>query len=350
MALWLVRAGRHGEHEQRFLEESRIYLTWGGLDDDLHDQKTREQLRELLEKTYATKSKAQISASLGQIWAFIRVMEKGDWIASPSRHKSAIHFGEIKGDYVYDAKAEHPYYHSRNVEWFDTDIPRTAFEQDILALFNMPKTICPIKSSDAEARVRAMAGNNWMPSSVDKPTPISADNEELTETSWDLEQIARDQIAKLIQAKFKGHGMERLVDAVLRAQGYTTYVSPIGPDKGIDILAAPGPLGFGTPRICVQVKSGNAPLERSILDQLLGVMQNVQAEQGLLVSWGGFKSSIDKETANQFFRVRLWDQNELINQLLAHYEQLDEDLRAEIPLKRFWTIAATDETVDTDTN
>ena len=31
MALWLVRAGSHGEYEQKFLEENRIYLTWHNL-------------------------------------------------------------------------------------------------------------------------------------------------------------------------------------------------------------------------------------------------------------------------------------------------------------------------------
>lgn len=46
------------------------------------------------------------------------------------------------------------------------------------------------------------------------------------------------------------------------------------------------------------------------LDQLIGAMQNVQASHGLLVSWGGFKSSVDKEEATQFFRVRpnIWKQ------------------------------------------
>jgi len=72
-------------------------------------------------------------------------------------------------------------------------------------------------------------------------------------------------------------------------------------------------------------------------------MQNVQADQGLLVSWGGFKSSIDKELAVQFFRVRLWDQKALIEQLLQQYDKLDEDIRAELPLKRVWTVAETDE-------
>ena len=84
---------------------------------------------------------------------------------------------------------------------------------------------------------------------------------------------------------------------------------------------------------------GNSPLDRPTLDQLIGTMQNVQAHQGLLVSWGGFKTSVDKEKASQFFRVRLWDQKELISQLLEHYDKLDDDLRADLPLKRIWTVA-----------
>ena len=72
-------------------------------------------------------------------------------------------------------------------------------------------------------------------------------------------------------------------------------------------------------------------------------MQNVHADQGLLVSWGGFRSSFDRETPGQFFRVRFWDQKTLIEQLLAHYEQLDPDIRAEVPLKRIWAVTQADE-------
>jgi restriction system protein len=72
-------------------------------------------------------------------------------------------------------------------------------------------------------------------------------------------------------------------------------------------------------------------------------MQNVQAEQGLLVSWGGFKSSIDKEIPAQFFRVRLWNQKDLIDQLLEHYDKLDADLRSELPLKQIWVVAPVDQ-------
>ena len=61
------------------------------------------------------------------------------------------------------------------------------------------------------------------------------------------------------------------------------------------------------------------------------------------MSWGGFKSSVDKEKATQFFRVRLWDQQALIEQILANYEKLDESLRADLPLKRIWMVAESDE-------
>ena len=36
-------------------------------------------------------------------------------------------------------------------------------------------------------------------------------------------------------------------------------------------------------------------------------------------------------------------QKELLDALFAHYDHLDDDLKAELPLKRIWTVAAQDE-------
>jgi len=341
MALWLIRAGAHGEYEQRFLDEGKVYLTWEGLKYNLAERIEWEGLKELLSEAYPEYSKKSISNQAGQVWAFYHRIEVGDWIVMPSKLKPAIHFGEITGDYKFAPNNEDPFYHPRKIKWIGKDIPRTNFDQDLLYSFGAFMTVCEIKRNDAENRIKAMSQNNWKST---KPHEFQFTGDEDTEigTSIDLEEIARDQIAKLIIAKFKGHGMARLVNGILKAEGYTTYVSPAGPDKGVDLLAAPGALGFGNPRICVQVKSGDDPLDRPTLDQLIGAMQNVQAEQGLLVSWGGFKSSVEKEKASQFFRVRLWDQDNLIEQLLKHYDNLDDDLKAELPLKRIWTITTPD--------
>jgi restriction system protein len=340
MALWLVRAGSHGEYEKRFLEDAKIYLTWEGIDTDLGKITSKGDLRDYLEKTYPDSSKGMITNHTGQIWAFIHGIKPGDWIVLPSKHKSAIHIAEVESTLIYDGNAEDIYRHSYKVNWFATDIPRSNFDQDILYSFGAFMTICQIKRNDAEKRIHAMQKNNWH---VTTPSVLQANGDASTEGELsDLSQIARDQIAKLILAKFKGHGMARLVNAILEAQGYTTHVSPEGPDKGVDILAAPGPMGFGEPRLCVQVKSGDTPLDTPTLNQLIGTMQNVQAQHGLFVSWSGFKSSVDKEKAIQFFRVRLWDRDDLIEQLLNNYEKLDDSIRAELPLKRIWTVAYSD--------
>ena len=345
MALWMNRAGRRGESEQTFLQDHRIYLQWAELGQDLGTIAEKSELRDLLRRTYPAAPEGRIRTYLGQIWIFVKTMQPGDWVGLPSKTKRAIHFGEIKGPYEFDGKQEPRLRQYRSVNWFATDIPRSNISQDILYSFG-PQTICRV---DAEERIRAMAKNGWKPESV-RPPRVSISGEEVEEAAEaiqpliDLEASARDEIAALIGRKYKGHDMAWLVEMVLNAQGYTTYRSPEGPDYGIDIMAAPGPLGFGQPKIVVQVKSGDTPIDRATVDQLIGTMQNVRAEQGLFVSWGGFKSSVEKEKARQFFRVRLWDQQALIDQILEHYDKLDEDLRAELPLKRIWTVAQTEDT------
>ena len=340
MSLWLVRAGKYGEHEKKFLDERRIYLTKWGLAHDLASLGDQKKLRTLLEEIDPDALKGKIHNHVGQIWRFCKEIHPGDWIIVPSKRRPSFHVAKVAGEYVFNQNGEDPYYHYRDVEWVELDVPRSNFDQDLLHSFGAMMTICQIHRHDAERRVHEMAANNWQSSGV-RSAVATKGGEEDTESDErlnDLEEAARDQLTKLIIARFKGHGMARLVRAVLDAQGYTTYLSPEGPDKGIDLLAAPEPMGFGQPHVCVQVKSGDSPLDRPTLDQLIGVMQNVQADHGLLVSWGGFKSSVDREEATQFFRVRLWDQGDIINQVLTNYEKLDEEIKTQLPLKRIWVV------------
>lgn len=339
MALWLVRAGKLGEYETKFLEENRIYLTWEGLTNDLSKLHDKRSLYEFLLKQYKDEKPAAIRNWTGQIWPIAKDMKIGDWVVLPSKKKPAVHVAEITGEYVNVPQNPDPFYHYRDVKWLATDIPRSNFDQDLLYSFGAFMTICRISRNDAEKRVKEMALKGWKTVSPPsgKVTIKTATEEEQIELA-DLEQLAKDQIAKFIIRKFKGHGMTRIIEAILQAQGYTTYRSPEGPDRGIDILAAPGPLGFGNPRMCVQVKTGDSAVDRPALDQLIGAMQNVHAEQGLLVSWAGFKSSVDKDIPIQFFRVRLWDQETIIEELMSNYDKLDDTIKAELPLKRIWTL------------
>lgn len=344
MSLWLVRAGKEGQFEEKFLDECRIYLTWSKLDRDLSKVKDKSALQETLSEIYPDAKSGRIINHSGQIWAFSRAMEIGDWFVLPSKRKASIYVGKISGAYEFDPNAASPFYHSRKVEWIGTDIPRASFDQDLLYSFGAFMTVCRIKRNDAEKRVKAMSGNSWVssPPSFKLQDDASDDSVEAI-GDYDVERAARDQITKFLAQNFQGHELATIVEKILRAKGFETYKSPPGPDKGVDILAAPGSMGFGSPKLCVQVKSGSSPVDRPTLDQLVGTMQNFRADHGILVSWAGFKSSVMKEQASQFFKVRLWDSDKIIEELLSVYHDLDDELKAEIPLKSIWALAVSDE-------
>lgn len=343
--MWLVRAGKFGEHEPRFFEDRRIYLTWETLQEKaLNGAKNYDEIKALVREAHPNEPERRLGAWAGQIWAFVLEIKPGDIIVTPRKGKSVIAFGEVTGDYSFLPAGAPMYRQAHDVNWVATDVPRTTIDSDLLDSFGSILTICRISRNLAEERVRKLVASLKAggPGTV-KPATPTAPEDTVADGEVDLEQAGRDRIVRFVRERFTGHGFAYLVDAVLRAQGYATYLSPPGPDGGIDILAAPGALGFGSPRLCVQVKSGSIKVDRPTHDQLLGVMQKVGAEHGLLVAWGGFKDTVDRERGPQFFRVRLWDADDLVNQILEHYEQLPADVRAEIPLKRIWTVATPDD-------
>jgi restriction system protein len=326
MAIWLIRAGSHGEYEGKFIQDNRVYVTWSHLAQNLANLSAREDLALAMFKLYPEAKPKTIQNWACQVWPFAHEIKKGDLVVLPLKTQPAIQIGEITGDYHFEPAGPEPFFHWRPVKWIGEAIPRSNFGQDLLYTFGAFLTICRIQRNNAEARITAMRAAGWKPESlaatVNGPAAPGGDAAE----SPDLEQLAGDQVTQLIAARFKGHSLARLVEAILKAQGYTTYRSPEGADGGVDILAGAGALGFGTPRLCIQVKSQDAPVGRPEIDQLMGAMKKVQATEGLFVSWSGFKANVHKDVSPSFFTVRLWTQKELLEQLFAHYDHLDEDL------------------------
>ncbi len=165
---------------------------------------------------------------------------------------------------------------------------------------------------------------------------VAVDVDEAEASECDLERIALDRIQAKIAERFAGHGLAQLVGAVLKAEGFTAQVGEPGPDGGIDIRAGMGPLGLDGPRLIVQVKSSPSPVEAPVVRELQGVLSTHGADQALLVAWGGVNEIAQRELANQFFKVRVWDSDDFLEALLRAYPKLDEDIRADLPLKQIW--------------
>jgi len=337
MTLWMVRAGKHGEQEGIALEKNLITIGWNELP-DLSKVGTKEDLQKIYEETYPRNKKRTASNEVGQIWRFVKGIPKGDLVALPLKTQSIVALGEVLGDYEYN-EMRHDVKHIREVKWLKK-LPRSAFDQDILYSF-APMTICKVERNNAELRVKRLIGKR-LDAGENRALDETTENIE-SEGTIEIERYAKDQIVKFINAKFKGHNLTRLVDAILMAQGYVTRRSPEGPDGGIDILAAGGSLGFEQPRICVQVKSEDSPIDVRTMRELSGVMQRVNAEYGLLVCWGGFNSAVLKEAKDSFFSMRLWDQDQLIEQIFRYYEKFDDELKTELPLKRTWSLVIEEE-------
>lgn len=325
MSLWLVRAGRHGEQEQGALESNVVTIGWNELP-DLSNVENRKELAELYIRVHPTAKKIQAASGVGQVWRFVHEIQKGDLVALPLKTQSAIAIGKVEGEYEYQKLADN-IKHIRRVKWLRT-VPRSAFDQDILYSLGSLLTVCQIERHDAENRVKKLLQRGEI-------TEVGVKTE-IPEETIDIEEYAKDQIIKHIGTKFKGHDLARLVDAILHAQGYVTKKSPPGPDGGVDILAAAGPLGFDKPRVCVQVKSSSSSVDVKILRELQGVMSKVRAEQGLLVAWGGFTNQCIHEARDAFFSIRLWDQGDLLKAIFKYYERFDDELKTELPLKKIW--------------
>ncbi|MDR0674190.1 MAG: restriction endonuclease [Zoogloeaceae bacterium] len=340
MAIWLIRAGSHGEHEQKFIQGNRVYVTWDNLNVNLAKLQQRADLGALMAERYPDAKPRAIQNWVSQVWPFAHEIQKGDLVVLPLKTQPAIYIGEVTSDYHAETDGMNPFYHWRAVKWIGEAIPRANFGKDLLYTFGAFMTICRVQRNNAERRIASMRANGWKPEITAAAIKASVPaNDEIAEDS-NLEELVHDQIAQLIASRFKGHGLTRLVEAILKAQGYTTYLSPEGADGGADILAGTGALGFGSPRLCVEVKSEDTPIDRPTVDKLLGAVSKFGAGEGLFVSWSGFKSNVQKELAASFFRVRLWTQKELLEQLFANYDRLDEEMKAELPLKRVWMIAA----------
>ena len=339
MTLWLVRAGKYGQRELLALNENIAVIGWDEVP-DLSKIQSREQLSELLKKTYPDEKPKTVINWESQIWPFIHEMKKGDLVALPFKSRSVILIGEVTGDYQYRPDLPLESRHTRPVKW-KGEFPRTAFEKDLLDSLGAFMTVCRIRRHDAEERVKAIIAGKPFKS---KPiVPSGGDKEEVEEAPPDIEQYALDQIREYISKIFRGHALSNLVAAILTAQGYQVRISPAGPDGGVDIMAGHGLLGFDRPRLAVQVKSGDSPIDIKIFHELQGVMKNFGAEQGLLVAWGGYKSSVEKEAARHFFEIRLWDADDLVRMIQTHYENLPDDIQADLPLKRIWTLVLSEE-------
>ena len=90
MAIWLTRAGSHGEYEQKFIQDNRVYLTWEYLNVDLAKMTERDELTDAMTQRYPDNKPKAIANWVSQVWPFAHDMKKGDLVVLPLKTLAPI--------------------------------------------------------------------------------------------------------------------------------------------------------------------------------------------------------------------------------------------------------------------
>ena len=340
---WLIRAGKSGERDDFVLDND---LAGGGFSDipDVTSASTRDDVKEMIQFARPGDSKNRVANRAGQLWALRSRVSEGDLVVLPLKSTSQIALGVVTGGYSYRSDPDPARRHVVSVNWKQTDIPRTAVKQDLLYSLGAFMTVCEITRNDGARRLQELlrTGSDPGASSDDAQATEEAgdvsDATDALQSGFDVELYGRDRIRTFVTEEFDGHELASLVAEVLKAEGFKTREAPPGPDGGIDIFAGRGPLGLDSPRVIVQVKSSPSPVDVKVVRELNGVLSTQDADQALLVAWGGVNKNARQELRSQFFRVQVWNADDLLDAVLRNYDKLSDGMRADLPLKRVWTL------------
>jgi restriction system protein len=156
MTVWVVKGGRGGIREDRFLAHAVIGIGWGEVG-DLSDYADREELKAAYRLAFPGRSEGHVNTQVGQLWGFARRMQEGDVVVHPSLRGPEIAIGEIRGPYRWTDAYGPDMPHVREVAWAATEVPRAAFPPELLYSFGGSMTISSVRRKDAERRVQAVA-------------------------------------------------------------------------------------------------------------------------------------------------------------------------------------------------
>ena len=326
----MIRAGEGAVFLEQFLEENRVAIDFGV--GDLSEATTREDILKLYKEAHPDAGDPVCRTRAGQLYRFRSEIAKGDNIVTYSPSTRLYHIGEVKSDYLYETNLLEGPPHRRTVEW-TKKVPRDRLALStrnslgsILTLFLLNEEI----AEEIEQIIAIKTTGKTTPSAL-----VESDDDEQVEevrqrTIEQAYEALKDSIVQL-----NPNDMEELVAHLLRAMGYRSKVSPIGPDRGVDVTASPDGLGFTQPRIKAEVKhQPNSSKGSQDLRSFIGALRD--GDCGLYISTGGFTREAKYEAERANHPVTLIDLETLAALITEHYENFDAKGRNLLPLDRIY--------------
>jgi len=298
---------------------------------DISAIKTLDELKTHYQSIFPQIQGRSLGIQVAFLFKFAHIFQTGDGVITYDPNERRYLVGEIVGDYEYNPKHKLPfdYPHIRKVKWIG-EIKRDSLSFETRNGLGTLSTLF------------ALNEQVWLEvqSAVVKKNDNAIPEADLLVEAEELKQIKETQKSEafeLLKDKINNlnpRQAEFLVAALLRAMGYKAKVTPVGPDRNLDVFASPDGLGFQDPIIKAEVKHQGKKMEAKEIRSFGATLKG--REKGLFVSTGGFTKEAVYESGNLNIAVTLVDLESLANLVIEHYENFDEEGRKLIPLVRIY--------------
>ena len=322
---WLVRSGG-GDYIELF--ETGIVAIGFGTPMDLTNR-DREGIREAYKTENPGISGPRANGEVGMLHRFANEIKQGDKVLTydPGTRKYLV--GEIASDYFFENSSnELP--HRRKVAWQEKQVARDDLK---LATRNGLGSTLTLFKLNEKYWTDVQAALEGKSSATEAEDP--SDEEVSEESKRSLQENARERVKdKIVQ--LDDQEMEELLASLLRAMGFKATVSPVGPDRGVDVIASPDGLGLLEPRIKAEVKHRrNTTIGSQDLRSFIGALR--PGDRGIYLSTGGFSKDAKYEADRANIPITLLDLDGLARLIETHYDSFDTEARTLLPLiKVLW--------------
>ncbi len=330
---WGIRLGWGGKFVEHGRKGKYIAIGWNelrNLEWLANKKKGWGELRDHFTKEYRDTYKGtgiQIGQGSGQVVKFVREMKEGDIVVVPDTARGEALIGKVTGPYEYkDNWADDcSYLQRRNVKWIK-EVKRDVLPVKLRTSLGSLLTVFSLDRRKQE--IMSLLG------------PRPEGELPVTVTGDELAKVIISRLFNLDPEKF-----EHFVTHLLTLVGFEATATQFVSDGGVDIIGTLNPEGLADITLKAQVKRVSGHISNRDILMLRGTLG--VDEHGVLITTGGFTKQAQIEAEAEGKKpIALIDGGTLVDLILTHYDELDEEYKEllqlrkrEVPLReRFYTI------------
>lgn len=312
--VFCVRAD-YGTYTQHFLKGGYAAIGWNNLG-DLTGVRSKEEIKTLYRKAEPEEtSNAVIGQQAGQVERFLLEMRAGDIVVTPSTDSESLHYGTVEnGAYHFDSGSDGcRFRHRRPVKWSKDLIRRGDLSVPLQNTLRSSLTVFRVEGKD---ELFIQMGLKELVSAK----PVAA---------YDPYATVVSQLLVLDPKEF-----EVLITQLLSALGFDGKHTGKPGDGGVDAIGDLDVANLAKVRIYVQAKryKVGTRIRAKVVKEL---RQNLpDGTQGAFITTADFTEDAHAvATEPGFRRIGLVNGRQLVDLLVAHWQDIDEAFRIKLGLK-----------------